>query len=420
MAKDTLKVWIMPTQVGSRTGKLFIRAVAAFRKTHPAVNLELRVLPWSNAWAELMRAYKRGDPPDLVQVGSTWMGTLTHLGHLAPVPSGMESRATVAPWIDECVRVNGRRMALPWVVECSGLIARADILDGAVRESDLSTWEGFLSFCRVLGENANKQEIDPRRPLPVGITCRPEPVTLHNLAPWLLTGGWKLGELLASESPLVLSHPSARAGLEYLGELLRVNRTDEDSGAIQPYRLAMDFYQEGRFAFLIGNPWMIVRNLIDPTASVESRWPVTYLPIPAGPAGSATRGGGSVLAVSAKSPHQELAWKLAHHMCGSTFMDVWCQSSGDVPAHLGGFWSRHGDHPELQKIRHALEAARNYPPHPMWATLERVLARGLSDILWSLLAGDSLDENGMAIAATVDEELQSILLTGWDRVKAKP
>jgi len=420
MAKDTLKVWIMPTQVGSRTGKLFTRAVATFRKAHPSISLELRVLPWSNAWAELMRAYKRGDPPDLVQIGSTWMGTLTHLGHLAPVPDGMETRAAVAPWIDECVQVNGKRMALPWVVECSGLIARSDILDGAVSESGIATWDGFLSFCRDLGENANKQEIDPRRPLPVGITCRPEPVTLHNLAPWLLTGGWKLGELLAEENPRLLSHPSARAGLEYLGELLRVNRTDEDSGAIQPYRLAMDFYQEGRFAFLIGNPWMIVRNLIDPTASVESRWPVTYLPIPAGPAGSATRGGGSVLAVSTRSSHQELAWKLARHMCGSTFMDVWCQSSGDVPAHIGGFWSRYGDHPELQKIRHALEAARNYPPHPMWATLERVLARGLSDILWSLLAGDSLDENGMAIAATVDEEIQSILQTGWDRIKAKP
>jgi multiple sugar transport system substrate-binding protein len=417
MSKDTLKVWIMPTQVGSRTGKLFTRAVASFRKANPSLALELRVLPWSNAWAELMRAFKRGDPPDLVQVGSSWMGTLTHLGHLARVPDGIETRPAVAPWIDDCVQVGGRRMGLPWVVECSGLIARADILDASARESDLATWEGFLSFCRGLGEKANKQEIDPARPLPVGITCRPEPVTLHNMAPWLLSGGWKLAELLAEENPHLLSHSSSRAGLEFLGELLRVNRTDEDSGAIQPYRLAMDFYQEGRFAFLVGNPWMIIRHVVDPTATVESRWPVTYVPIPAGPAGSATRGGGSVLAVSAHSTHQEAAWKLARHMCNSTFMDVWSQNSGDVPAHLGNFWSRYGEHPELQKVRTALEAARNYPPHPMWATLERVLARGLSDILWSLLAGEALDENGMAIASTVDEEIQSILQTGWDRVR---
>lgn len=417
MTRETLKVWIMPTQVGSRTSKLFTRAVASFRKAHPALSLELRVLPWSNAWAELMRAYKRGDPPDVVQVGSSWMGTLAHLGHLARVPDGIDTRPVIAPWIDECVVVQGKRLGIPWVVECSGLIARTDILDGNVREADLATWDGFLGFCRDLGERANKQEIDPRRPLPLGITCRPEPVTLHNLAPWLLTGGWKLAELLATENPKILSHESSRPGLECLGELLRVNRTDEDSGAIQPYRLSMDFYQEGRFAFLIGNPWMIVRNLIDPTASVESRWPVSFLPIPAGPAGSATRGGGSVLAVSAKSPRQEIAWKLVRHMCSAGFMDIWCQNSGDVPAHLGGFWSRHGDHPELLKVRHALEAATNYPSHPMWATIERVLASGLSDILWSLLAGESLEDHGSHLAANVDEEIQTILQMGWDRVR---
>ena len=405
----------MPTQVGSRTGKLFTRAVASFRKAHPSLALELRVIPWSNAWGELMRAFKKGEPPDVMQVGSSWMGTLAHLGHLAPVPSGIDTRPVVAEWVAECATINGNRLGVPWVVECSGLIARRDILDAHLKDGDLSNWKGFMAFCRELGENANKQEIDPRRPLPVGITCRPEPVTLHNLAPWLISGGWKLTDLLARESAQILSHKSSRQGLEYLGELLKVNRTDEDSGTIQPYRLSMDFYQEGRFAFLIGNPWMIVRNEIDPTAAVESRWPVTFLPIPTGPAGSATRGGGSILTVSSRSQSSEIAWKLVKHMTSASFMDIWTQSSGDLPAHLGGFWNRHGEHPEIQLIRKSVEAAKNYPSHPMWATIEQILARGLSDILWSLLAGDSYDDHGIGIAGTVDDELHSILQLGWDR-----
>jgi len=415
MTKETLRVWINPTQVGSRTGKLFTRAVASFRKAHPSLTLELRVIPWSNAWGEIMRAFKNGEPPDVMQVGSSWMGTLAHLGHLAPVPSGLDTRPLVADWVGECATVSGTRLGVPWVVECSGLIARQDIIDLHLKNGDLSTWKGFMAFCRELGDNANKQEIDPRRPLPVGITCRPEPVTLHNLAPWLISGGWKLTDLLAKESSQILSHKSSRQGLEYLGELLRVNRTDEDSGTIQPYRLSMDFYQEGRFAFLVGNPWMIVRNEIDPTATVESRWPVTFLPIPAGPAGSVTRGGGSILTVSSQSKNQELAWKLVKHMASASFMDVWTQSSGDVPAHLGGFWTRHGDHPEIQRIRQSLEVAKNYPSHPMWATVEQILARGLSDILWSILAGESYDDHGIGIAGTVDDELHSILQMGWDR-----
>ncbi len=415
MSNQTLRVWIMPTQVGSRTGKLFNRAVASFRKAHPSLALEMRVLPWSNAWGEIMRAFKRGDPPDVLQVGSSWIGTLAHLGQLAPVPSGLDSRPLVADWVGECATVNGVRLGVPWVVECSGLIARRDILDTHLRDGNLGTWDGFMSFCSELGERANKQEIDPRRPLPVGITCRPEPVTLHNLAPWLISGGWKLTELLAKEGPQILSHKSSRPGLEYLGELLRVNRTDEDSGMVQPYRLSRDFYQEGRFAFLVGNPWMILRNQIDPTAAVESRWPVTFLPIPSGPGGSITRGGGSLLTVPTRSHNQDLAWKLIKHMTSATFMDIWSQSSGDVPAHLGGFWTRHGDHPEIQRVRQSLEVAKNYPSHPMWATIEQVLARGLSDILWSLVAGDSYNDHGIGIAQTVDEELHSILQMGWDR-----
>ena len=405
----------MPTQVGSRTGKLFNRAVTSFRKANPSVALELRVIPWSNAWGEIMRAFKQGEPPDVMQVGSSWMGTLAHLGHLARVPDGLDSRGLVADWVGECATINGVKLGQPWVVECSGLIARRDILDAHLKGGDLSSWKGFMSFCRDLGEHANKQEIEPRRPLPVGITCRPEPVTLHNLSPWLISGGWKLSDLLAKEGTQYLSHKSSRQGLEYLGEMLRVNRTDEDSGTIQPYRLSMDFYQEGRFAFLVGNPWMIVRNQIDPTAAVESRWPVTFLPIPAGSAGSVTRGGGSILTVSSRSANAELAWKLVQHMTGSGFMDVWTQSSGDLPAHLGGFWTRHGEHPEIQRIRQSLEVAKNYPAHPMWATIEQVLARGLSEILWSLIASEPFEEHGLGIAGAVDEELHSILQLGWDR-----
>jgi ABC-type glycerol-3-phosphate transport system substrate-binding protein len=148
---------------------------------------------------------------------------------------------------------------------------------------------------------------------------------------------------------------------------------------------------------------------------VESRWPVTFLPIPAGPAGAVTRGGGSILTVSSQSKNQELAWKLVRHMASASFMDIWTQSSGDVPAHLGGFWTRHGEHPEIQRIRKSLEVAKNYPSHPMWATVEQILARGLSDILWSLLADESYDDHGIGIAGTVDDELHSILQMGWDR-----
>lgn len=414
MAKDTLRVWIMPTQVGSRTNKHFTRITSGFRKLHPRLSVELRVLPWSIAWAEIMRSFKRGDPPDVLQVGTSWMGTLGHLGYLADVPSGVEERPIIAPWMRDVVVHHGKQFGVPWVAEGSNLVARQDILDrmGASTRS-LSTWEGFLGLCRVLAQEANPDDVDFRHPLPLGITCRPEPVTLHNVYPWLTAGGWDLPRLLEGNGS-ILAHPTARAGFEFLGELLRSNHTGRESGAIQPYRLALDFYQEGRYAFLIGHPWMIVRNLVDPTAGMDSRWPVTFLPIPAGPAGPGRRAGGSVLAVSAKAGKREAAWDLVRHMISDSFMESWTQISGDPPAHEGALWERYGDHPDLRRLRSALESSQPYPSHPMWTTIERILARGVSDILWRLLAGESLDAKSIASAKATDEELRSILQLAWD------
>lgn len=413
MPKESLRVWIMPTQVGPKTSQHFVRAIAPFRKAHPRQTVELRVLPWSIAWGEILRAFKRGEPPDVLQVGSTWLGTLGHLGYLDEVPSGLVGAPPVAGWLSQAARFDTRELGVPWVVEPSGLIAREDILERrGLTPAALSDWEGFLAFCGELAGGAVRDEIDPNRPLPLGITCRPEPVTLHNMAPWLWSGGWKLSEQLGRGE--VLSHPSARPGLEFLGSLLRANRTDEDSGAVQPYRLALDFYQEGRFAFLLAHPWMIVRRLIDPTASMESRWPVTFLPIPAGPAGAVSRAGGSLLSVSRHCARKELAWDLVRFLASDAFMDTWILASGDVPAHRGSFWLRHGEHPEVARLRAAVETARSYPAHPMWATIEKVLAVGLNEILWSLLSGNPFEEHGLARARETDLELSSILSLAWD------
>ncbi|MCB9495998.1 MAG: extracellular solute-binding protein [Fibrobacteria bacterium] len=414
MAKDTLRIWLMPTQVGSRTNKHFARAAAAFRKAHPRLPLEIRVLPWSIAWAEIMRAFKRGDPPDVLQVGTSWTSTLGHLGFLAEVPTGVDDRPLIAPWMAETVRHDGKVFGVPWVAEGSGLVARQDILDSqACTLSSLSHWEGFLRICRNLAQDANPEDVDPRHPLPLGVTCRPEPGTLHNVYPWLASGGWDLPSLLVANGP-VLAHPSVRAGFEFLGEVLRTNHTSRESGAIQPYRLTMDFYQEGKYAFLIGNPWMVVRKLVDPTAGMESRHPVTFLPIPDGPCGPARRGGGSVLAVSAQAGRRELPWELVRFLTSDTFMDPWTQISGDPPAHEGSLWERHGDHPDMVRLRQMLASSQPYPAHPMWTTIERVLARGVSDLLWRMLAGESFDAKALAAAESTDQELRSILELAWD------
>lgn len=414
MASTRLRLWIMPTQLGSQTSQVASRALRGFSRRNPHVELEIRVVPWSIAWREILKALKRGEPPDVLQVGTTWMGTLSHLGFLDEVPEWVEESPRIAPWLDEAVQCHGRRLGVPWVAECSGLIARADILEQyAAQSKELAEWDGFLSLCQRIAEGARRDAIDPLRPLPVGITCRPEPVTLHNLASWLWAGGWDLGRLLDGSSP-ILAHESARPGFEMLGSLLKVNRTGNDMGAIQPYRLSQDFYEEGRFAFLIGHSWRIVRGMLEPASSQDLRWPIRYLPIPAGPAGPVQRGGGSALVVPRRSPNQDAAWTLVRHMISDDFMSEWTKASGDLPAHEGAFWKDEARREALAPLLAGIRTARIYPTHPMWATIESILGKGLSGILWNLLAGEDMDERSLALARGIDAELHALLRMGWD------
>lgn len=414
MSSSRLRLWIMPTQLGSLTSHVATKALRGFSRRNPKVDVEIRVLPWSIAWREILKALKRGEPPDVLQVGTTWMGTLSHLGFLGDVPEWVEERPCLAPWLDEAVQFDGIRRGVPWVAECSGLIAREDILSLAkATPSDLSTWNGFLGVCHRLAEDARRDVIDPFHPLPVGITCRPEPVTLHNLASWLWSGGWELGSLLDGHSA-ILAHESTKPGFKVLKELLKVNRTAQDMGAIQPYRLSQDFYEEGRFAFLIGHTWRIVKGLLDPKTAAELRWPITYLPIPAGPAGSIQRGGGSVLVVPQHSLQSDRAWLLVRHMISDEFMAEWTMASGDLPAHESAFWEDPERARLLAPLREGIQRARIYPAHPMWATIESILGRGLSTILWGILSGEHIEERTKPMARKIDAELNALLRLGWD------
>ena len=46
--------------------------------------------------------------------------------------------------------------------------------------------------------------------------------------------------------------------------------------------------------------------------------------------------------------------------------------------------------------------------------IESILGKGLSGILWNLLAGEDMDERSLALARGIDAELHALLRMGWD------
>ena len=395
----------MPSRAGAQTARLLASRLAALPGSSGLPPVVFRQVSWYSAWPELISALASADPPDVIQIGTSWVATLAHLGHLAPVPNGVVDRPPIAPWVDEVVRYAGTSFAAPWQLDCSCLLARTDVLDRlGLSVADLSDWAGFLSACERVGAGTDGL-------MPIGLTCRREQATLHLLVPWLWAGGWQVPDL--SAPPVhALTSPSAGPGLEYLSRLVLASRNPEAVAAVHPSRIEESFYQEGRFAFMLGYWWGAIQRLTG--TGRPSAMPFTPLPLPTGPAGSVPFGGGSVLAVPSGSADPDAAWAVVHALLDADLLHTWAGISGAPPALDGGFWQVYADHPEVALQRQSARAARAYPSHPLWRSTEALLSRGLGELMWGM-AMRSSPADAVAIAQRADAQLNSLLAVAWDR-----
>jgi multiple sugar transport system substrate-binding protein len=65
-----LKFWIMPVG-GNDTSQIIGREIEEFEKLHPGIKVDLSVIPWTQAWKDIITAAKRRQLPDIFQIGNT-------------------------------------------------------------------------------------------------------------------------------------------------------------------------------------------------------------------------------------------------------------------------------------------------------------------------------------------------------------
>lgn len=421
MGEVRLRGWLMPS-LGPDTPALLDRALVPFFRAHPNVKITWRFVPWNRAWQELIHAHKRGDPPDVFQLGSTWVGTMAQMGGLLPPPIGIESYAPIASWVNESVTFRGIKMAVPWLSDFSVMAVRTDILDKlGIDPGELTHWPGFLAACEKIGARSKAPGIDSEYPVPIGFSHRPEPGTLHHVTPWLLSGGWRV-DLAGAGCTRLLSHPSAKPGIEYVHRLLHSHPFASTVAHMHAYQLRRGFYSDGSLAFLCSHWSSEIRRVFNAEYAQEAkgRHPMMTMRLPRGPAGSIGFGGLSALGVSPASKHAEAAWDLVRFMISDDFHRVWVASCGEPSAHLVSFWTEtHGRTDEqirvLRLLRESVLEGYCYPTHSVWRSIEHTLTEGVSRILLKLLNHDPDDRSVIETANEADARVNAFLRFEWVR-----
>jgi multiple sugar transport system substrate-binding protein len=95
----TIDFWYMPN--GPSPDKVVRREVDRFHALHPNITVRATKLDWPDALTRLTTAAASGSGPDVSQLGTTWVGSISSLGGLRPFGD------------DELAWLGGREAYLP-------------------------------------------------------------------------------------------------------------------------------------------------------------------------------------------------------------------------------------------------------------------------------------------------------------------
>jgi multiple sugar transport system substrate-binding protein len=84
-------------------GKKIAEMARRFERANPGVTVETQAIPWEAAHAKLLTAVVGGIPPDVSQIGTTWMAEFATMGALEPLDHRAAESPTANP-TTPCVR----------------------------------------------------------------------------------------------------------------------------------------------------------------------------------------------------------------------------------------------------------------------------------------------------------------------------
>ncbi|HZK35241.1 MAG TPA: extracellular solute-binding protein [Bacillota bacterium] len=379
------------------------------------ITIEYEAVSWYHAVDVISQKLKSDNPPDLFQLGTTWISGYASMGFLDEVPKSSPKYEPLADWIEDLCLFEGKKVCLPWIADTLMLFAnREHMTHMNIQGKEINTTEGLLETCdRILKAHSSDPFYENR--LPLALLIRPQHDTMNLLLPWLRSFGWDIDEV---KYPLF--SPANKSGLHdfcnYLKRLMKAARLDRNIMTRPSYAIDNEFFLDNKFTFSITRWWKLILDLYR-QRDIDSRYSFTHkaFPIPTGPSGSSPPfAGGSVLCVPSNARHRVEAWAVAAELMTSEHYSNRSKMTGDTPAIDRGFWRDFEGHPRATPLYAQIQSAKHYPTSPIWLPAERVISNSIFSLVWNYIYEDkSFDQLYNTIMVNADKRLQSISDYYW-------
>ncbi len=391
MSKTKIKIWLVSESVLWKSQVYVVDYVENFFAKE-AVTVEWRFIPWVNLWGELVSAFKSKNPPDIFEIGSSWIRTFAELNFLSPINYDFR-RDIIADWINEISIVRNEKVAIPWYLDLSLLIGRRDILNQYGINIDNFTFDTFLSTCEIIGKNF----------LPLGFSFVSIPSLLHNFISFFWANGWDFPDFSKGKVNIFTDKRFIDT-LLYISKLWHVSKMPKTIALTDYFLIQEAFFRENGFAFFITH-WL--PNFIN-IFELDKDEKFKIFEFPYGKAGNFQWSGGSYLAISSMSKKKEICYEVIKYFISDDFLTQKLKREGKFSPYLSIYEKK-----ENEKIKTLIQNSKSYPSNPLWFSIEKMLYKGLSEILWCLLDFPEINEEVLKIASKWDRKLNKLIDIKW-------
>ena len=404
-----------------REGEVVKDLVPEFERENPGVRVVVQQIPWTAAHEKLLTGFVGGSPPDLAQLGNTWIPEFAAIGALEPLDPRVAASRALAPgdYFEGIWKTNafaGATFGIPWYVDTRVLFYRADLLAAAGYPEAPRTWSAWReAMVKIAGAGASAstnasaitKEPGGKRFAILLPTNEWEQVTIFGLQ--------RHSALLADgDTRGAFSAPAfAGAAAWYVG-LYR-----DGLAPVVSYTQLGNPYQEfsrGYIAMWITGPWNLgeFRRRLPP--ELQDTWMTAPVPAPddAGEYPGYSLAGGSSLAIFRASREKDAAWRLVEFLSRPEIQSRFYGMSGDLPARRVSW-----DAPALagdskaKAFRDQLSRVTPLPRVPEW---EQIAQKLWEDLEGPIRGRASVADSLRRVDADVDRILEK---RRWMLARAK-
>lgn len=362
--------------------------------------IQHRLLPWDSALSELMNIALQSQGPDISQIGSTWLGSLTGMIALrmfrdsdVALFGGRQAFLTSA-W--ECSGLLGVEdiYAIPWITDVRVLAYRRDVLEKAGVE-DTTAFDNAEAF-----ENTLAKLKSSRIPMPLVMPTSDD--VLYNLISWV----WGARGTIRTPDHrhLTLTEPKTIEGIKQYYQLHRYivpaarNLNSEKSA---------DLFVHGQAAIAL-IPYVNLKNLFQHRSTDVDIDTVALAPVPGVPII-----GGSSLVIWLHSYQEEAAIRLVQHLVSLEVQNSLFLNTGELPVRSELFSSKLFTNDRfLQTVVQSLKTGQAFQSSRKWAVIEIRLHPALTG-MWADLFDNpdmNLDKEIAMRFAGVQKSIEQALL----------